>query len=376
MKKYLVVFSIVIVLYILSLFSICFGQEMIRVAIMKGQESIKISGGEISIIDCLTGETIASGSNGSVVIIDENENSLKINQISYPFSDLVITNTSGILRVNNKGYRGKVEVVKKTGESLLVINELNLEDYLVGLINQEVSSSWDMEALKAQAVAARTYALFQKSNRKDSLYHLDSTVLDQVYNGSDSEDQRSLQAVKETEGEVIVYQNEIISAVYHSCCGGKTEPARLVFQNGSSLIQSVTCGFCNDFPRYFWELKLSHEEIKKRLNADGYQIEKVKKIKVEKRSETNRVIELSIKGKGGNVTIPGNDLRRIIGFDRLRSTNFIVKNFHGSTQFLGIGYGHGVGLCQWGAKKMAESGYPYRKILQYYYPFAEIKKVY
>jgi stage II sporulation protein D len=95
-----------------------------------------------------------------------------------------------------------------------------------------------------------------------------------------------------------------------------------------------------------------------------------------KRSETNRALDILISGKGGEIKIAGKDLRRILGFDRLRSTNFIIKNNRKSTQFIGIGYGHGVGLCQWGTKKMAESGYTYRQIIQYYYPFGEIKKIY
>jgi len=374
MKKFLAVLPMA--LYILSLVSLCWGQEVIRVAIMQGQKSIKISGGDICITDCLSGQIFGLGNNGALVVIEEGENGLKINRVPVPYSHLSISSGNGILQVDEKGFRGKVEVVKENRDGFLVINELNLEDYLVGVINQEVSSEWDMEALKAQAVAARTYALFQKANRKDSLYHLESTVMDQVYNGSDSEDQRSLQAVKETEGEVIVYQNEIIPAVYHSCCGGKTEPATFVFQFGSPLQQSVTCRFCSDFPRYFWELKVSHDEIKKRLTMEGYQIASIKEIKVRKRSETNRALDILISGKGGEIKIAGKDLRRILGFDRLRSTNFIIKNNRKSTQFIGIGYGHGVGLCQWGTKKMAESGYTYRQVIQYYYPFGEIKKIY
>jgi stage II sporulation protein D len=374
-KKFLIAIPGILTLFILFLTSLCWGQEMIRVAIMKGQGSIKISGGDISITDCLSGQTLASGHDG-LVVIEEGENGLMVNELPVPYFHLRISNTHGILKVNEKGFRGRVEVIREDGNSLLVINELNLEDYLVGLLNQEISSKWDREALKAQAVAARTYALFQKEERKDSLYQLESTVMDQVYNGSDSEDQPSLQAVRETAGEVIFYQSEVFPAFYHSCCGGKTEPARLVFQNGSPLLQSVACRFCSDFPRYFWEFKLSHEEIRKRFKAEGYQIEKIKDVKVTKRSENNRVIEILVKGKGGDITLTGNDLRRILGFERLRSTNFIVKNFRNSTQFLGIGYGHGVGLCQWGTKKMAESGYTYAQIIHHYYPLGEIRKIY
>ena len=351
------------------------GQENIRVSILKGQENIRISGGEIAIIDYITGNKIASGSNSSV-FIEEGDNGLNVNKIPIPFSHISISNHNGMLEVNGKGFRGKIEVLKENDNSLLVINELNLEDYLIGLINQEMSSEWNMEALKAQAVAARTYALFQKANRKESLYCLESTVLDQVYNGSDSEDSRSRQAVQNTEGEVIIDQGEIIPAVYHSCCGGKTEPARLVWQNSSPLLQTVICRFCGDYPRYFWELKLTYEEVKKKLNAEGYQIENIKEVNIANRSETNRVIELSIKGRRNNIIITGNEMRRILGFDRLRSTNFIVKNLRGSVRFLGIGYGHGAGLCQWGAKKMADNGYTYREILHYYYPFGDIKKIY
>ena len=375
MKKHLIIFPLLLTLYTVPLVSVTSGQEMVRVAIMKDQESVKISGGEICITDFLTGQTLASGNNGSVVI-KENENGLTINKIPISSTRIKIVNPSGFLKVNGKGYRGTLEVIEEKEHSLLIINELNLEDYLAGMVTQEMSSQWPVEALRAQAVAARTYALFQKANRKDALYHLESTVLDQVYNGSDSENQLSLQAVNNTQGEVITFHNEIISAFYHSCCGGQTEPARLVWQTGSPLLQSVICTFCSDFPRYFWELKLSNEEIIKRFNAEGYRLDKIEDIKVTKRSETNRAMEISIQGKGDNISITGNELRRILGFERLRSTNFIVKKLRGSTQFLGIGYGHGAGLCQWGAKKMAENGYTYRQILLYYYPVGEIKNIY
>lgn len=371
------IFIIILLYFFFFNTSIIKSEEYIRVLIINGKSKIYISGKNFTVNELNTGREIAILNAPNELLIEAEEKGIKINnRVSIPNIHLFIDNTENIYKIDGKRYKGRIEILKDN-ENLLVVNELNLEDYLVGLVAQEMPSHWNIEALKAQAVVGRSYALFQKKNRMGGFYHLESNVNDQVYNGIDSENKRAQLAVAETYGEVLKGDNEeIIQSLYHSCCGGRTEPPTLIWQNGSTLLQSVVCGFCKDYPNYFWEFKISANELKRKFNNGGYQIDEIKKIEIEKRSDSNRVLEIAIKGKSKNLFLSGNELRRLIGFDCLRSTNFIIKSQKGTIEFFGVGYGHGAGLCQWGARKMAECGYRYKDILKYYYPQAAIKKAY
>ena len=271
----------------------------------------------------------------------------------------------GDLLVMGTRYSGNIDVWKGNS-GLYIINELPMEDYIKDVVVAEVSSDWDMEALKAQAVVSRTYALYQKRANADSVYHIASSVLHQVYKGNNP-DARVSYAVDETRGEILTYKGRPIEAFYHSTCGGKTENPEEVFGKSYPYLKSVE-STCDISPYSVWEKNIKLREIEKALNVAG-----IKGISIKSHTSSGRVKELRIITASGSSSMNAPDFRKAIGWSRLPSTNFSVRKDADSFFFEGKGYGHGVGLCQWCALKMAREGKNYREILSYFYPGTTIK---
>jgi stage II sporulation protein D len=271
----------------------------------------------------------------------------------------------GDLLVMGTRYTGDIDIWKgKNG--LYIINELPLENYIKDVVAAEVSADWDMEALKAQAVISRTYAVYQKRMNGDSLYHIVSSVLDQVYKGNNP-DERINSAVEQTKGEILTYNGKPIQAFYHSTSEGSTENAEEVFGKSYPYLKSVE-STCDISPYSVWERKIKLSEIEEALNIPG-----IKKISIKSYTSTKRVKELSITGASGSSAMIATDFRKALGWSRLPSTNFTLTIDGDSGYFEGKGYGHGVGLCQWCALAMARQGKNYREILAYYYPGTTIQ---
>lgn len=344
-------------------------RETIRVAVFKGAAAT-IGGDGVSISGTIGHESVNILSN-SELEVKAGSKGILVNGTEY--SSLILDSKGSAISINGKRYRGRVEVVRNK-QALLIIDELNLEDYLVGLINQEISSRWPLESVKAQAVVARTYALYQKKMKKDARYDLESTVTSQVYSGIDSEDEMALRAVKETEGEVALYGGEVIQAMYHSSCGGETEASEDMWGRRIPYLKRIKDPYCTEAPNYFWQYKIGLREIGDRLKRLNSQIGEIKSVYVQKRSRSGRVISVAIKHSGGTSEMSGKDFREALGFENLRSTNFTVKPNGESLHFAGSGGGHGVGMCQWGAKGMAEDGKSYKEILKLYYPGITIRR--
>ncbi|MBM2837406.1 MAG: putative cell division protein, SpoIID family [Deltaproteobacteria bacterium] len=345
-------------------------QETVRVAIFKGT-AVSVGGEGIAITGMIGSNKVSIRSSDGIET-KAGRDGIVVNGTSY--SSLEIESKESGIKVNGKRYRGKIEIVKDNS-SLILINELNLEDYLVGLINQEISSKWPMEAVKAQAVVARTYALYQKNNRKYPTYDLESTVASQVYSGIESEDELARQAVKETEGEVAYYNGEMIQALYHSSCGGKTEDALEVWGKEIPYLKSIKDPHCTEAPNYFWQYNIDMNGLRNRLMRFNGGIGEINSVSILKRSRTGRVTSISVRHSNGSFELPGKDFREALGFENIRSTDFTLKIKGDSVYFAGSGGGHGVGMCQWGAKGMAEEGKSYKDILKWYYPGVTIKRM-
>lgn len=271
----------------------------------------------------------------------------------------------GDLLVMGTRYTGNIDVWK--GDSgLYIINELPLEDYIKDVVAVEVIPDWDMEALKAQAVVSRTYALYQKGKNTNPLYHIASSVLHQVYKGNNP-DVRISYAVEETKGEILIYNNIPIEAFYHSTCGGKTENPEDVFGKSYPYLKSVESS-CDLSPYSEWEKTFQISEIERLLK-----LSRVKEISIKSFTSTNRAKQLDIKTLSGTITIRATDLRKALGWKNLPSTNFTVSKNGNHFTFEGRGYGHGVGLCQWSAMEMAREGKNYKEILAFFYPGTTIQ---
>jgi stage II sporulation protein D len=267
---------------------------------------------------------------------------------------------NGDLLINGTHYAGDIEVWRgKSG--MYLIDELPLEEYVQQVVNAEVGSNWDMEALKAQAVIARTYALYQKTSNRNSGYDLTSSVLHQVYKGN-TVDARVAYAVMQTRGEVLTYDGQLIETFYHSTSSGSTEDPAEVFGKSYPYLKAVPVE-CGASPYCLWERKIPVSDMEKALDITGF-----KEMKITSVTATKRVKTVGIVCSGGVVTFKATDLRKLLGWNRLPSTNFTVTQDDDTLVFEGQGYGHGVGLCQWSALLMAQDGKTYREILSYFYP--------
>jgi len=271
----------------------------------------------------------------------------------------------GDLLVNGTHYPGKIEVWRDAA-AMYLINELPLEDYVGSVVSAEVGPNWDVEALKAQAVIARTYVLYQKNANSAQKYDVTSSVLHQVYKGS-VEDARVSYAVMQTEGEVLTYDGKLIEAFYHSTCGGRTEDSEEVFGKKYPYLRPVE-STCDISPYSTWERKIPVDELERALD-----LRDIRKIKILSYTKTKRVRTLAVVHKTGTLTVKATDLRKLLGWTRLPSTNFKLTRDKADFVFEGKGYGHGVGLCQWGALELAREGKNYRDILAFFYPGTTIE---
>jgi stage II sporulation protein D len=277
-----------------------------------------------------------------------------------------IGSMEGNILVMGSRYSGDIDIWRGDG-GLYIVNELPLEEYVKDVVAAEVGQDWDMEALKVQAVISRTYAVYQKMMSTDSIYQIASSVINQVYKGS-SPDVRIAYAVSQTNGEILTFEGKPIEAFYHSTCGGKTENPGEVFGKSYPYLRSVESP-CDLSPYSTWERDIPLEEIERGLNISG-----IREISIKSYTSTGRVKQLAIRTHSGVVVaVNATDLRKALGWSRLPSTKFTLSQDGGSFLFKGSGYGHGVGLCQWGALQMAREGKNYRDILSFYYPGTSIQ---
>lgn len=276
--------------------------------------------------------------------------------------------------INNRLFRGNIDIIKNKDAKLMVVNHIDLEEYLYGVLYHEVSHRWPKEALKAQAIAARTYALYQKLVSKNKYYDLFADIYSQVYGGRQSETLGTRRAVNSTLGMVLAYDNMVFPAYYHATCGGRTSDASTIWDIDMPALQGKVCDFCKASPHYKWKKELDMEDIQKKIKKAGHEIEVVS-IEILKRDRAGRVLDLLLKGKAGNLELNANKFRLIVGPNIIKSTNFEIQARGRYITFSGKGWGHGIGMCQWGAFGMARHGWKAEEILGYYYQGAEIMRV-
>jgi stage II sporulation protein D len=269
------------------------------------------------------------------------------------------------LRAGDMEVRGDV-VVRLFQDGLQLINVIPLEDYLAAVLGSEMPVSFPLEALKAQAVAARTYALQKKLGAYGSPFHLGSSVLHQVYGGLHREEARTRAAVEATRGEVLTHELAPIEAYFHASCGGRTESGQQALHRDLPYLQPVECP-CGSLPASRWSALLSDAELRAALghSPEGF--------RVTGRTPTHRVNRLA---SSSGASLDGVTFRRKLGYSRLKSLHFDMERTSGGWHFSGRGYGHGAGLCQWGAKALADQGRSYRDILLHYYPGTELQQLY
>ncbi|MGC8733438.1 MAG: SpoIID/LytB domain-containing protein [bacterium] len=296
------------------------------------------------------------------------------NKYSINLDDLynIVILSDNFIEYKNKKYKGIVRLIFQKDKYYL-INYINLEDYLKSVVPSEMPYTWNIEALKSQAVAARTYTIKMMINRrsKKEIFDVYSTVLDQAYYGIDYERDTTNFAVDSTKGMILIFNNEPIWALYHSNCGGYTIDGYLPFNKLVSkddyYLSSVKCFY----PGNTWVSKINLYEIKNLLkkytNKDVYSINNISV-----NSFKTTFIYQTINNTFANYSIYNWDLRKALNY-KIKSPFIDKVKIEGDwVIFEGKGSGHGVGLCQYGANYMAKAGYNYIQILNHYYPNATL----
>ncbi len=243
-----------------------------------------------------------------------------------------------------------------------------------GVVPKEMLASWPLEALKAQAVAARTYVLYQVGKRRDQSYHVDATVRSQVYGGAEAEREVSSRAVEETRGEVLTYEGKPIIAYFHAHSGGFTEDAGSVWGVSLPYLQAVRDPYSIEAGEQQWEHAIALSDLSALVQQGRGGIGTVQDVLSVERSASGRIESVRLVGVQGDNRLSGNSFRLKVGAGKMRST---LANFRLSGQNLrvsGQGFGHGVGMSQWGAYAMSKRGMSYREILSFYYPGAVLER--
>ncbi|HYR07101.1 MAG TPA: SpoIID/LytB domain-containing protein [Longimicrobium sp.] len=309
----------------------------------------------------------------------------------------------GTLTVRNAPYRGELRIQQATGGGLTVVNRLDMETYLLGVVPREIGR-FDLdiyEAIKAQAVAARTYAVTYLGRRQQQGFDVYATVEDQVYGGAAAENETVNRAVRETAGEILAYNGQPITAYYHSTCAGQTAAIDEVWNNAPvpylvSVRDVDPSGQAYDraSSRFRWEERWTHDQLVGILNrtlADslgGRRITRITDMRVLERTPSDRVRRMRIDTDAGSFTVGKDRVRWILPPIRngsptgiLNSSKFdvaLTRSGGRVTEIVatGGGWGHGIGMCQVGAMGRARAGQDYRTILRTYYPGTEIRKAY
>jgi stage II sporulation protein D len=345
----------------------------VRVLVAEGKTSLAVSSaGGLTLTDAGGGRTILQRGAGGVVRMEHHRQGVLVRDAGAAFPVVVVwPGRVPTLLLDGQAYRGRLEVHRLNG-GLTAVNVVDLEDYLQGVVKDEIPPGWPAEAAKAMAVAARTYAVHRLQQNPGALFHLRATTASQVYGGAGNEDARTSWAVQETRGKILTFGGEPVAAFYHSCSGGTTEDAVDVFGLSFDTVVGVRDDFSLGCPHVLWVERLTPAQIERSLAQAGHRVSAIRDIQALVRSRTGRIMQIAIDHRAGRLTLEGRRFREAVGNDIIRSTDFEVRSDSKSFTFVGRGWGHGVGLSQWGAKEMADLAYQHQDILKFYYPLAQI----
>ncbi|MDK1031254.1 MAG: SpoIID/LytB domain-containing protein, partial [Planctomycetia bacterium] len=315
----------------------------------------------------------------------------------------------GSLGTGSRYYRGRVRLKVVGGARIRAINHVNAEGYLAGVVGGEMAPAWPIEALKAQAIAARTYAFYQMTRAGSADFDLYSDTRSQVYHGFSGETESVHRAVVETRGIVGTYKTErglqrglgtrtsaragdakarLLPAFYHSTCGGATEDARNGL--GERVIRplaGVRCDFCKASRLYRWsDVRIDKKTLHRRLLATGSpvlaRLAPIRAVSVENRTPSGRAKTVRVKDTaGGEFLLQARFFRAALNKRAARgwhipSAGFEITDHGEEIELKGFGFGHGVGMCQFGARYLAKHKKTGVEILRFYYPGVRLVRAY
>ncbi len=383
-------------------------EKMIRVGLATGQSMAAISAGDGFVVrDESTGKGLEQRGKGETLMVTVRDHQMMLNgkAVSARKIRIATADDRSSMRLTYAGnpYHGEFVIVLD-GNTLTVINEVGIDDYIGGVVDEEMGADWPIEALKAQTVAARTFAMYSMKRHDDEGFDVCATTHCQVYGGISSESRNGLSAVSATRGEIMVYDDKPIYAAFHASAGGWTAGSDEMGLDAVPYLKSVRSD--DTFaPGCHWQEEVSVNDLSIALRSNGYAIGKLKKIelsplddeKVSKKSEmagrypSGHVKTVKFIGSNKTVEVDGYELRSMFGLNSTcfdirygtkssskPNTKGVIEIKHPATDhivFDGYGMGHGMGMSQWGAYKMAQTK-GYRDILNHYYTNISFKKLF
>jgi len=353
------------------------GSPMVKIALARRSANVTIGcEADFEMRGGRSGKLLDSGNGLKDVKVSAEDGELLVGGKGTRLRELKLTTmTDGTLRVNGVRYRGELSIYVDGNDGVTVVEAVDLESYLMGVLGKEVYLTWPREALGAQTVAARTYALYRMKIRKpgDPYDMAMGYRYSQEYGGVDAERPISRDIIDETRGVILTYQWRIFPAYYSSVCGGHTRSVEGVFGEKEIMpLSGVPCDFCSGAKGYRWEARLSEREIGDDMAAAELGVGEVRDVRVVDESG----YWVRVEGSDKSRRISAQDFRLVVGSTKVKSPEFEVRRAGGEFIFTGKGFGHGVGMCQWGTERMARKGYSSTEILKYYYPGAEVVRVY
>ncbi len=294
------------------------------------------------------------------------EGHLVLDDEQQPWAKLELQPSSGPFRLGGRKYRGVLAVEAGSDGRIVAVDLVRPDDYLRSVVGTEVYRTWPLDALMAQAVAARTFMLYAL---QDKGY---LSPYDMAYGGSAEENASADLAVGLTAGVVLTYGSKALPAYFHSTCGGHTAAVDKAFaMDPIPPLQGVPCEWCRQSPTYEWRAEIPGYRISQALGRDDAEpVRTISPVGVEGDGYA-RYVEVN-----GTLRVSANAFRSSVGSNLLKSARFTVEAGDGRFLFKGHGHGHGVGLCQWGARGLAAAGRDWWEILRYYYPGAELSRIY
>lgn len=350
--------------------------DVIRVAVVQNdpEVTLQIHGG-FTILSAQTGQPVEQGQRFKPTSVRAIPQGLALGNTLLPLSGLRVEPArDATISVNGQRLRGTLEIVRQDNLTLLVINHLSLEEYLQGVLSKEAPDYWPEEALKAIAIAARTYAVYQRMTKYEQTYDVTGTVMSQDYGGRTAEKHATTRAVRATRGLILMFNGQLFPTFYHSTCGGLTEHARVMgtFEL-EPLRGQIVCQHCTASPFYAWRRRLTAADVAWVLRKSPHgPVGNVRDLQIAKRTPGKRVEQIAIVGSLRTVTLTGYDFRALLGFERIRSLFFSITRVGDGFVLDGHGWGHGVGMCQWGAAELARRGVVAEDILSFYYPETQV----
>lgn len=273
---------------------------------------------------------------------------------------------------DNANYNGSLLVIMHA-EKIYIINYVKLEEYVFSVLKTESWPGWPLEVNKVFAITSRTYALcmMNEARKKKRFYDLKNSNAHQTYKGIHN-CAVIKKAVEQTKGMILIYNNIPILAMFDCCCGGII-PAYIEdfnFLKAPYLARTYACSFCKKSKIYSWKITYTLDEFSSRLAKMIAPHKKIENVTIIKKDKAGLITQVAIKTSQGEIRITGKELYSCL--KEVKSFHYTVKKTRKELEFTGKGYGHHIGLCQWGAREMVRDGYTYKKIVQFYYPGTQL----